>query len=432
MPAVEVTNVFQVPAAESGLLGGAIDRPRIGSSSDGHAFEIEGWALGAEKRVDAIEIINQDQVIQSFRLLVPRKDISALFPQSPWGLGSGFVGLVSTLALEPEFRLLLAARFVDNSAAPLAVINGRCAPIRTEYVPRFQPLVVTSGGRSGTTAMMNLLAHIRGVACERRYPLELRIAKYWLHLLTVIGSAADDRFSVNRAGFAHSPFAAGRNPFHDPAETSLRPWLESEHVLNAARFVQQQIDQAYTVLATDPPEPTGPRYFAEKTIPDRFVWLLHRLYDEPREIFLVRDPRDVYCSVKAFDAKRGYKGFGGSEDEGEVQVLHRMLEGTKEFHATWEARRSTALLIKYEDLISNELGVVGTVCDYLSLGGGPNEPAEIVRRAEANQDYLSEHRTTATLNESIGRWRIDLPAELRDECASFDDVLALFGYEPTS
>ena len=52
---------------------------------------------------------------------------------------------------------------------------------------------------------------------------------------------------------------------------------------------------------------------------------MHELYPDGREIFLVRDFRDMLCSIRAFNEKRGSAAFGldgpGAEEAYVVEVL---------------------------------------------------------------------------------------------------------------
>jgi hypothetical protein len=332
----------------------------------------------------------------------------------------------------PEFRLGLLVRFMNREAAAFAVIAGRVAPIETGYSPKIQPLLVTSLGRSGSTAMMNLLAHINGVAADREYPLEMRVGRYWLHLFTIMANVGNIQLSAGRENFAVDQFRSGRNPFHDAAPTALNAWFDSVHVTNAARFIQEQIDGAYAVVAAE--QGAGePRYFAEKSNPDRYAALFPRLYGGAREIILVRDVRDLYCSITAFNAKRGHFAFGREDAASEADYLRQLTGSTRALYEAWQARRSTALLVRYEDLMTDQEGTVSRICDYLGLPQEDNDPAEVVRRMEADGEYLGEHRTTPTIASSIGRWRRDMPPELLAEVAAeTDEVLVGFGYETSA
>ena len=78
----------------------------------------------------------------------------------------------------------------------------------------------------------------------------------------------------------------------------------SDHVADLATFAQQRIDAVYRQVAA-----LGDgraEFFAEKCLPEGNVpQLLRELYPDAREVFLVRDFRDMLCSIRAFNEKRG-------------------------------------------------------------------------------------------------------------------------------
>jgi len=435
MTCAEVTEVRDEPADGAVLLGSAIERPAPGWDTERHALEISGWALGARQRVVRVEVLSGNELVQSFPVGRWSGQVLASFPGHIWSSTAGFSGLLATLELESEFELALRAVLADGTTAAIGTIAGWCEDLASGYEPVLEPLLVTSLGRSGSTILMHLLSQAGDVVCGSSYPYELRIGKYWLQLLAVATSPADVEHSVTRDGVGASPFWVGRNPFHDDTDVRLRQWLETEHVQTFASFVQQQIDQAYGVVGTVDSLGTGPRYFAEKTGPGRSCRLAHRLYSGSRELFLVRDFRDVYCSVVAFNDARGYDGFGRDTFPNDVEYLRSLGEAAQAMLAAWRARRSKGMLVRYEDLVRDRISAVKQICDHLNLSAADvaNDPDEIVRRAQSGEGGLSGHRTTTTVEESIGRWRRDLPDELRSASAEFlDEPLLAFGYEPTT
>ena len=55
-----------------------------------------------------------------------------------------------------------------------------------------------------------------------------------------------------------------------------------------------------------------------------------------------------------------------------------------------------------------------------------------MRTAAFDHPGASSHRTTADVEDSIGRWKRDLPSALRQVVGeSLEPVLAELGYEPT-
>ena len=82
-------------------------------------------------------------------------------------------------------------------------------------------------------------------------------------------------------------------------------WFGREYVERLATFCQRSIDDWYTTVAETQGQ-SGARYFAEKHLwPNYIPVLMRELYPAAKEVFLVRDFRDMAHSIMAFDRKRG-------------------------------------------------------------------------------------------------------------------------------
>lgn len=427
---VDITAVSSSPA-EDRLAGGAIEQPVPGSVSDRFASWVSGFVVGVHGPAARIDVLNDGVVIQSFAVELDR---SEEFSGCPWASTAGFGGWLGTLAFDRRFALSLRAVFPDGSGAALGMIDGRTEPVRTDYRSTFRPLLVTTMGRSGSTILMHYLDQACDITCGAEYPYELQIGRYWVHVLDVVTSPADERLSDGRWRFASDPFHVGRNPFYDNQAHALRDWLQTDCVIDAVVSTQRQIDHAYTAMATIQPSAEGPRYFAEKSSPGRVAALTRRIYPEYREIILVRDLRDIYCSVVAFNAKRGYDGFGRDTIPDDSEYIRSLASGAHVLLARMHQSQGACLLIRYEDLVTDPGATVQLICSYLGLSRlePANHPDEMVRRAHASEHVFGGHRTTASSSDSIGRWRRDMPRELLHACVEhLDEVLVTFGYEPT-
>ncbi len=89
---------------------------------------------------------------------------------------------------------------------------------------------------------------------------------------------------------------------------------------------QDSIEDWYTTLARNQSQ-DAPVYFAEKHMWPNFLPVLTwELYPQAKEIFLVRDFRDMVCSILAFDRKRGYPGFGRPEGKSDTDYVRDELQ----------------------------------------------------------------------------------------------------------
>ena len=94
----------------------------------------------------------------------------------------------------------------------------------------------------------------------------------------------------------------------------------------------------------------------------------------------------------------------------------------------WEARRDSAHLVRYEDLVLDPENTIESLLRY--LGFEADAHAEAMAASLVARDPETEwHRTTPDPRASIGRWRDDLTEEARRAC---EEVLApelqAFGY----
>ena len=171
------------------------------------------------------------------------------------------------------------------------------------------------------------------------------------------------------------------------------------------------------------------RYFAEKSDPAA-AWLTRELYPGMREIFLVRDFRDLVTSILAFDAKRGFFGFGRRPEDQDADYVRRFRLSTMNLCHAWRHRADRAHLLRYEDLVRNPEESLRRVLEYLGLDASPSLVCGILDRIDQESEILIDHRTSSSALASIGRWRRDLPAAIQDVCHEvLADALREFGYD---
>jgi len=140
----------------------------------------------------------------------------------------------------------------------------------------------------------------------RPHRYEQRVAGYWVEVLLALTEPSGYMRQLAPAGSLddlHWWLGHEGPPAHtDPADP-LHRWLGREAVVSLADLCRSRIDDLYAQAAAQARGPQ-PRYFAEKhTL--RSAALTAELYPGAREIFLVRDFRDMVASILAFNRKRG-------------------------------------------------------------------------------------------------------------------------------
>jgi hypothetical protein len=195
-------------------------------------------------------------------------------------------------------------------------------------------------------------------------------------------------------------------------------WLIQHYYLHRSQPVLQNADAEVQT-----------RYFMEKNMrPQR---LFQELCPGAREIFLVRDFRDVICSSLAFNAKRGFPAFGREDVKTDRQfVWHRAEMARPWILEPWRERFDTALLVKYEDLVRDQRACLRTILEYLELDASADTIDGMIQRGRNHQKTLEGHMTAKSPEQSVGRWVRDLDRNLQEECReAFDEFFNAFGYD---
>jgi hypothetical protein len=422
-----VTKTFTVERVELHARAGVpagfeLQRPRPGEQGDLYALRVSGRAPGAR----AVEVVYHGRPIQV-----------ANVRESGWDTLVGLIGLRADAALDLEVVLTGGERVLA------ATLQLRRNPLRSGFEPAVQPLLLTSLGRSGSTWLMKMFAAHPEIVVMRRFPYESSAAKYWMHAMKVLSDPAGLELSAHPDSFHSDRWWAGSNPYFDPPaieDPERARWLAREHVERLARFFQESAEQWYMTVARSQGQ-EAPRYFAEKHLwPNFLPMLMRELYPDAREVFLVRDFRDVACSALGTDARRGYAGFGkepGMSDEDYVRdVVHRMAT---DLRRSWESRAAGAHLVRYEDMARRPAETLADLLSFLGVDAAPATVDTVL--ALASQDVpdlpgssfdpelVRRHRGSRSPQDSLERWRErdDAFRAVLDE--ALGEALGAFGYE---
>jgi hypothetical protein len=214
-------------------------------------------------------------------------------------------------------------------------------------------------------------------------------------------------------------------------DPDITRWWSRDHWTAAARFAVERVDAFYREVARVQGK-SGATHFVEKARPDSTgARAATETWAGGKEIMLVRDFRDVVCSMLAFNARRGFHAFRQKAGEPAEQFIRGKSDMALRVLASWRERKATAHLLRYEDLILQPERTLRAALAYAGLDAGDGVIAGMLARARAlTPEQQRYHITSGDPAASIGRWRRDFDDRHQAACReTFDDLLQELGYE---
>jgi hypothetical protein len=409
------------------LYGSNVDSPGEGFTSDSYGLTIDGWVLSRKLAVEHVEVLHDERQIIAVPLDVERPDIASGFSEVEGAERSGYRATISSLKLGGEFELVLRAKVEDGTRLPLARLRGRRRRLPASTADEIQPLMVNTIGRSGSTLMVTLLSSHPDVVAFSPFIKDARVSTYWVNVLQDLSEPSSylAPFDPPDLDSPHWWLGSGGGKLGDP---EIEYWLGGEGVESLASLCRGQIEVFYRRLAGE----RRPCYFVEKYLPHQVApELLAEIYPRAREVILIRDFRDILCSVIAFNRKRGWDAFGRSEGGDDAEYVRTSM---RQSVATLAGRLQTEAgkprLVRYEDLVLDPEPTLTELFEDLGLANDPELVSATIQRAEEGTAAMDHHRTTSDPAASIGRWRHDLPEEIAEVCnEELGPWLSEFGYE---
>ncbi|WP_423414771.1 sulfotransferase [Hyphomicrobium sp. B1] len=406
-----------------------VETPFVGQQSAGHLLEVSGWIVSSTSD-PVVEIIVGcgTAPIAAFPINVARPDVDAAFP----GLGAekvcGFRGLILAARLPRHFKLSVGYRTMSGAIGKIYECSGKyeglCRPARASA---FNPVMVTSLGRTGSSWLMHLLLQHPLCMTLDDWPYEAAVVQAAVARLRSDAEHPHGREQPQ----SWTPLESGSrwgsiNPF---AHEHILRWFESDQIQIWAEAASLDIIAFYRRHSIELGKP-GASLFLEKFKPDDNAAVARQLFPEAREILLVRDFRDMVASIIAFNERRHALDFGATaatNNSDYVSLLRPSVEALLEVRTC----RPDVLVLRYEDLIVNERNELAKVLFHIGADPSEEAVAEVLHNAYLSSSSSTHfgHRTSADAVRSIGRWRYDLSTEVAEACQrEFKDVLGAFGY----
>lgn len=280
------------------------------------------------------------------------------------------------------------------------------------------PVLLSTMGRTGSTAIMALLAQHPNIVVAGERPYEVEMGCYYSYALRTLLANGDHTRSLRTDDITHTAnrFHIGFNPYFEPSFVNvfknplvLQKYLTSRLPARVGSAFREIILDYYEELAKDRGT-DHPIYFAEKSLPERDSRLgIRFMFPNLKEIVLVRDLRDVVCSSASSN------GLSFNRIIEDVEIAARQTV------AILEEDRPSILLLRYEDIILNRKKALSNVFNFLGL-------ATIAEDDQSLGQLFASHATSVNPAASIGRWKRDLTPDQKENCERLRPLLDRLGY----
>jgi hypothetical protein len=409
------------PARDAAAAGidAQLEAPVPGTGEPAFAVRFRGRVLGTRTPVDSIEANGDGARVSTI----------------PVHSAGAFDAAIGTVGLPRQFELSLEGALENGGRVPLWRVRGRQNPLIGAWTPRVRPVVLRALGRTGSIWLLHLLDQHPQVVVYRPFTYEPRLLLYWAEVLRAL---SDPRSYL---GALRPPAVAGRwwlGP--EGAEQSLpsedEPLQEAlgrGAVEELAALARGRVEAFYETLARARGK-DAPTCFVEKDglLPELrpVIRVMEELYPDTPNLALVRDPRDVVCSMRAYSERRGFAAFLRGRVETDDEWIRLLGAAAAEQMREHQARGKRSHLLRYEDLIERPEAVLSAVFEHLGVDSGPDVAAETLARASVPLPGMELHRTSGgDPRASVGRWRRDLPAPLRAPTEeAFGEFMRANGY----
>jgi hypothetical protein len=251
-------------------------------------------------------------------------------------------------------------------------------------------------------------------------PFEIRLLAYYATAFHVLTAPADFVRSMHPDYLEGTGYQVGFNPFSHvsylPAFTEPNRAAElfrgyaARELLPAFRRI---ITEYYARLRDDQCKPSA-RFFAEKT--NNLTRLSRefprRLFGSVKEIVLIRDPRDLYCSHAAY--------FHADRDA----ALRAVIGSSAALEQIASEAGEDIIFIRYHDLLIGDGATMRRLSEFLGVEVSPHAADDQEKR------IFARHATSASPEATVDRWRQELDAEtievIERRCV---ELLRRFGYD---
>lgn len=245
-----------------------------------------------------------------------------------------------------------------------------------------QPFFIVGTGRCGSTLLYNILSAHERVALTN----ESRVLDFLHFMTSYVGVPAPET-----------------RVFPLLEEVKLHGLVRKNYIGRFSRIVLQHaremLEEFYRAEFAD----KDFTHWGDKLPSALAAQAVSEVYPHTKYIVLIRDPRDFVVSARAYtkrpEVQRQSPHFiGGMSLEQQCLNWRYTYQGCIDY-------LPNHMLVRYEDMVKDPLGVSRQVLDYLGL----ELQVDQIAKMATNRDF-SKHATSATPQASMGRWQKELTA----------------------
>jgi hypothetical protein len=282
------------------------------------------------------------------------------------------------------------------------------------------PILVSGGGRSGSTQIMWLLGTDPRVKFDREFPFENRYLTYCVKFAWALQNPdllqffnPQQLYELNYLGFGgYSPgadYVRASSPYVYLPREPRESWIRCLWSKFCAPILRQGPDSCF---------------YSEKAP----LWLAPALRRclPCFTVYNVRDPRDLFLSTNAFMKKKHELGFARSSSDTDYDHARRLAQAFLNLFDNYyvDRDRSDTVLVRYEDYVLDRLGVAEKLRQVVGINSSP----------DAEEPYVGSHATTPDPRQSVNRWtREHIPPDVLSFLEGvLHEEMAALGYKASS
>ncbi|MDJ0632815.1 MAG: sulfotransferase [Xenococcaceae cyanobacterium MO_188.B29] len=283
---------------------------------------------------------------------------------------------------------------------------------------QYIPIFVASTGRAGSTLTMKIMASHPQILVRSLFPYETRTSQYY-YICHLQGIEWVNFTPLKLGGIEYRPFQG------NDKESSL--WSQKQEQKKLEEYGINLTEEYYHFVAEQEHKPQA-KSFAEKLVGLPLVKQMIDSLKEYKIIFLQRDPRDTFFSIKSFNKKRGYVSFG--EEQGDRTMFSNLIGFYKQYQQLQKSlNKESYINLKYEDLLTEKMATISKLFQSLNVDYSDRQVLDTIKYAFAESPESFQHQTSSSIQGSLSRWKQEADDRTLKMFASFHDELQQIGYK---